>query len=366
MKNFPYLKRLGALAALLASFFLASGGALADEKTKLIVGVLSITGHAKMFVAQEQGFFAKENLEVELPLFTSSSDIIAAFRAEKLDVAATGVAALLSHISHGQDAVIIAGAMGQDSMYITRAENAHTIKSLEDVRGKKVAVVRTAIGDVVLRWALDQRGIKWGKDTEPFELKNPAAVIEAVKKGEVDVGAIWGPYDRGLEEKGLAVVLRSEELLPGHPCCRIALRTEDLNARPEVWVRFLRAVLKAERYSHSDDPEHRANTVADIAKYVRLDKELIRNAFYEAALDQTTDPNANGIQIIWDVMNNTKIIDSGDDIQKFVEPGPYRSALESLIREEPNDPFWVQALATLNERDAAAKGGGRSNTHWQR
>jgi NitT/TauT family transport system substrate-binding protein len=364
MKNVLHLKRFVAFSAFFAWLLLASGVVCAGEKTKLTVGALSITGHAKLFVAQEQGFFAEEDLEVELPLFTNSSDSIAAFRAGKLDVAAIGVAVILSHISHGQDAVFIAGAMGQDSMYITSAEKAPGIRSVDDLRGKKIGVVRMAIGDVVLRWALDQRGIQWGKDLQPFELKNPAAVIEAVKKGEVDVGAIWGPYDQGLAEKGLAVALRSEELLPGHPCCRIVLRTEDLNARPDVWVRFLRAILKAERYSKSADPRHRANTVDNIAKYVRLDKELVKNAFYGAALDQTTDPNADGIQIIWNVMNNTKIVNSGDDIQNFVEQGPYKSALESLIREDP-DPFWAQAYATLNARNAVARGGGRSNTHWR-
>jgi NitT/TauT family transport system substrate-binding protein len=365
MQIIPYFKRLTVFLAFAAALVLPLVSAQAQNLVKLNVGAMPITGHAKVFVAKERGYFESEGLDVELALFTSSSDAIAAFRAGKLDIVATGISALLSHISWGMDALLVGGQMGNNSMYITTTENAGTLKSVDDFKGKKVAVVRTDIGETVLRWALAQRGLEWGKDISPVELKNPPAIIEAVKKGQADAGVIWRPFDQGADKKGIHVAFRSGDLMPGHPCCRIALRTESLNAKPEIWVKFFRAILKAERYSQIDDTEHRDNTVDDIAKYVRLDKELVRNSYYGVPLDQTTDPNADGIQKIWNVMNETKIIDSKDDIQKFIEPGPYRAALESLIKEEPADPFWAQALKTLNERDSVAKGGGRSDTHWK-
>jgi NitT/TauT family transport system substrate-binding protein len=358
--------RLRLALLLLPALLFAAAPALGAEPAKLVVGAMPITGQAKFFVAKERGIFAEEGLDVELAIFTSGADGIAAFRAEKLDAGAFGTATPLAHISRGEDALIIAGIMGQDSMYITTPENADAVKSVKDLKGKKIAVVRLASGDVVLRWALHQNGIDLKKDVQFIELKNPTAVIEAVKKGQADVGAIWGPYDQGAAEKGFKVVLNSADLLPGHPCCRLIVRTGELNTRGDVWVRLLRSLLKAELYSRSDDAAHRENTVNDIAKYVKLDKELIKNAFYGARLDQTTDPNADGLQKIWDIMNFIKVIDSRDDIQNFIEPGPYRTALESLIREAPNEAFWQQALKTLNERDAAAKGGGRSGVHWAR
>jgi NitT/TauT family transport system substrate-binding protein len=355
-----------ALAAILLALLLAVplAPASAAEPIRLVVGAMPITGHAKFFVAKERGIFAEEGLDVELAIFTSGADGIAAFRAEKLDAGAFGTATPLAHISRGEDALIIAGIMGQDSMYITTPEKAGTVKSVADLKGKKIAVVRLASGDVVLRWALQNKGIDL-KEVEFIELKNPTAVIEAVKKGQADVGAIWGPYDQGAAEKGFAVVLDSADLLPGHPCCRLAVRTGELNTRGDTWVRLLRALLKAELYSSSGDAARREHTVNDIAKYVKLDKELIKNAYYGARLDQTTDPNADGLQKIWDIMNFIKVIDSSDDIRNFIEPGPYRTALESLIKEAPDEAFWKAALKTLDERDAAARGGGRSNVHWK-
>ncbi|MDR2051093.1 MAG: ABC transporter substrate-binding protein [Deltaproteobacteria bacterium] len=363
----PFLRCAAQLltALILALPLTPPDAARAAELIKLTVGAMPITGQAKFFVAKERGIFLEEGLDVELAIFTSGADGIAAFRAEKLDAGAFGTATPLAHISRGEDALIIAGIMGQDSMYITTPERADSVRSVKDLKGKKIAVVRLASGDVVLRWALQQNGLDLKKDVEFIELKNPTAVIEAVKKGQADVGALWGPYDQGAEEKGFKVVLDSADLLPGHPCCRLIVRTGELNSRGDVWVRLLRSLLKAEFYSRSGDPAHRENTVNDIAKYVKLDKELIRNAFYGARLDQSTDPNASGLQKIWDIMNFIKVIDSKDDIQRFIEPGPYKTALESLIRESPDEPFWREALAVLNERDTVAKGGGRSDIHWE-
>jgi NitT/TauT family transport system substrate-binding protein len=350
---------------LLALSLLLPAPARAAELVRLNVGAMPITGHAKFFVAKERGFFAEEGIDAEISLFTSGADAAAAFRAEKLDAGAFGVATSLAHIARGFDALIIAGVMGQDSQYITKPENAGSITSARDFRGKKIATVRLAAGDVVLRWALAQEGIKWKKDVEVLEFKNPPSVIEAVKSGQADVGGIWGPYDQGAESKGFKVALESSQLLPGHTCCRLLIHTKDLNARARLWVRFERALLKAERYSAAANPAWRRQTVEDIAKYVKLDKELIENAFYRGHLDQTTDPNAEGLQQLWNVMLESKDIESADDVQNFIEPGPYRTALHSLIKEEPSEPFWKKALDLSLRRDAAARGGGRAGIHWK-
>jgi NitT/TauT family transport system substrate-binding protein len=357
------LRRAGALLVL--ALLLLPGAAQSAALTTVNLGVMPITGHSKFFVAKERGFFAEEGINAEISLFTSGADAAAAFRAEKLDAGAFGVATALAHIGRGADALIIGGIMGQDSQYITKLENTASFASAKDFRGKKIATVRMAVGDVVLRWALAQEGIVWKKDVEVFEFKNPAAVIEAVKSGQVDVGGIWGPYEQGAEAKGFKVALESIDLMPGHACCRLMIRTADLDSKADLWVHLERALLKAERYSASADQAKRKQTVEDISKYVKLDKDLIANAFYNGHLDQTTDPNAEGLQQLWDVLLSSKDIESSDNIQDFIEPGPYRAALQSLIKEEPSEPFWKKALDTSLRRDAVAKGGGRSNTHWK-
>jgi NitT/TauT family transport system substrate-binding protein len=198
-----------------------------------------------------------------------------------------------------------------------------------------------------------------------FELKSAPAVVEAVKSGEVDAGLVWGPFDQNAEAKGYTVVLNSSDLYPGHPCCRLVIQTGALNARGDVWPRLIRALLKAERFSQSEDPEHRRRTVEDIAKYLKLDKESIEKGYYHGQLDQTSDPNVRGVENFWSIMQELDVIHSNDEISRFFDLGPFRDALDSLLREEPDDPYWLKTLALFESRNGDVPGGGRSNQHWQ-
>ena len=57
-------------------FGLSLGASVHADNTShpLKVGYLPVTGHAKFFVAKEQGLFAKEGLDVELIEFVNSAD----------------------------------------------------------------------------------------------------------------------------------------------------------------------------------------------------------------------------------------------------------------------------------------------------
>ena len=207
---------------------LAAGSQAVYALDHVRVGYLPVTGHAKFFVAKEFGIFEKEGIDAELIEFINSADGLGALRAGKLDVGAFGTTAPLVHISQGADLRIIAGIMGEDAAIITTAENAPKIKSLADLKGKKVATIRLATGDAVLRGALEKEGINWKTDLQIFELKSPPAVAEAVRSGQVDAGVTWGPHDITAENSGLVVVIRSRSLSPGHPCCRLVAMEEEI------------------------------------------------------------------------------------------------------------------------------------------
>ncbi|MDA8126271.1 MAG: ABC transporter substrate-binding protein [Deltaproteobacteria bacterium] len=340
-------------AAALAFFSLAGLIALsppsAEALDRLKVGYLPVTGHAKFFVAKEQGFFAKEGLDVELVEFINSADGINAVRAGKLDIGAFGTTAPLVHISQGADLRIIGGIMGEDAGVITTAANAASLKSVNDLKGKKVATVRLASGDAVLRGALYKAGISWKSDLQIFELKNPPAVIEAVKTGQVDAGVIWGPFDITAEKEGLKVVLRSHDLSPGHPCCRIVATTDTVKRSPEVLTRFLRAILQAEKFTG----QNKEATVAAIAKYVKIDRAVIEKAFYHGHLDQSSDPNVDEVKKFWVTMQKSEFITSQQDIVPYIHTGIYKAALDGLAKESPKETFWKDRQKVFAKRNAS-------------
>jgi len=345
------MKRVTLAVATAASAFLLGlivfSQSLCFAQDHIRVGYLPVTGHAKIFIAKEKGFFSEEKIDAELVEFINSADGLTALRSGKIDVGAFGTTAPLVHIGQGADLRIIGGIMGEDAAIVTRPELAQSIRSVVDLKGRKLATVRLATGDAVLRGALEKAGISWKKDLQIFELKSPPAVIEAVKSGEVDAGVIWGPHDFQAEKSGLVIVIRSRSLSPGHPCCRITLANSTLQKDPAVWIRYLRAILKAEKFAKENQKE----TVDTILKYVKLDYDTIRKAFYEGYLDQSSDPNKTGVKDFWRTMQASEFVSSQFDISSFIETGLYKSALDSLARENPSDPFWVNLQKVYSERN---------------
>lgn len=340
------MKRITSLrVALLATLVAGAIGSAVAETIK--VGYLPVTGHAKFFVAKERGLFAQEGLDVELIEFQNSADGLNAVVAGKLDIGAFGTTAPVAHIAKGANIKIIGGIMGGDAAIITTAPNAPSVASVADLKGKKIATVRMASGDAVLRGALKDSGINWKTDVRIFELKNPAAVIEAVKSGQVDAGVVWGPHDLRAEDQGLKVVIHSTALQPGHPCCRLVVSDSKLQERA-VWEKFLRAILLAEKFS----TENKKETVAAIAKYVKIDQQLLWRGFYSPYLDQSSDPNVKGVQHFADVMVGSEFIPTKPDLKGAIDVSLYEHALNRLARENPNDPYWKRLQKEFRQKDA--------------
>ncbi|NMG77322.1 ABC transporter substrate-binding protein [Aromatoleum diolicum] len=325
------------------TFVAATGPANADS---LKVGYLPVTGHAKFFVAKEHGLFKQEGLDVELIEFQNSADGLNAVTAGKLDIGAFGTTAPLAHYAKGADLKVIGGIMGLDAALVVTAEKAASIKSIADLRGKKVATVRLATGDAVLRGALRDEKIDWKNDLKIFELKNPPAVIEAVKSGQVDAGVVWGPHDIRAERQGLKIVVRSSELQPGHPCCRIVV-TSDRLKQGDTHVRFLRAILKAEKFA----AERKKETIDAIQKYVKLDRDVLEQGYYSPFLDQSSDPNVQGTQKFWTTLVGSEVVDGTRPLAPIFELTPYRKALDSLAKESPREAFWQQRIKTEQARN---------------
>jgi NitT/TauT family transport system substrate-binding protein len=340
------MKSLSPLKLFVAA--VAISGSIANVYAEdLKVGYLPVTGHAKFFVAKEQGFFAKEGLDVELIEFQNSADGLNAIIAGKLDIGAFGTTAPVAHLAKGAKIKIVGGIMGGDAALIATPANAGKISSVADLKGKKVATVRMASGDAVLRGALKDKGINWKTDLQIFELKNPAAVIEAVKSGQVDAGLVWGPHDLRAEDQGLKIVIHSTDLQPGHPCCRLVV-TEASSAKSATWEKFLRAILQAEKFA----AENKKETIEAIAKYVKIDQQLLWRGYYSPYLDQSSDPNVKGVKHFADVMVNSEFITAKPDLDAAIDARIYEKVLGQLARENPKDPFWKKLQKEFKEKDA--------------
>lgn len=322
------------------------------ENKKLVdfaVGHLPSTGHSLYFIAQEEGFFEKEGLNVTLHPFSNSGEGINAVTAGKLDVGTFGTPAPLTFEENGAKIVFLGGQMGNGAGVVSKPELAEELRDIHNFTGKKVATVKLATGDVILRGALDEAGIDYNKDLTIIEMNSPADVIVAVKKGEVDAGVVWAPFVEKAKQEGLEIVKYSQEYHENHVCCRIIADETKFDQNYDNYVKFLKAIIRAEKFEKDESNKEKA--IADIKKYVDVDPNIIEKDIYGGYVDQSADPNKNAILSMRQTMVDIGYLKKEKDISPIIHTEGYKEALDQLIKENPNDAFYQELLTRFKENN---------------
>jgi len=328
----------------------AGDGRAAQGKAELIpinLGCIQTTGSVLYFVALEEGFFKDEGLDASLHFFTNAGEGINALIAGKLDIGAFGTAPPLNFIARGQDIVMFGGHAGEGHAVVAMPEKAAGLKTLKDYRGKNVATVRMATGDIVWRYGLKNAGIDWRKDLTIKELESPSAVLEAVRSGSVDAGVIWSPYRTMAEDRGMKIVLQSGQVpgMEGHTCCRQITMKGYMEKNPDIALKFMRAIIRAYDFFKTN----KEKTMEDIAKYIQIDMRVIEIETYGPYINDSPEPNAKAISHFWDAMREIGYIESDIDIKDHINVDVFKKALDELIREYPGNTNYQELQAQFEQ-----------------
>lgn len=320
------------------------GAASAKKLDKVNVGYLASPEHLLYFVAKEKGFFEQEGIDAELFLFTNSAEGLNATIANKLDVGSFGVSAPLAFVAKGANVVVIGGQNSGACALVCAPERYDELKDIRNYRGKKIASVRLSTADVIFRGALIDAGIDWRKgDATITEMESPAATMEALKKGTVDAALIWTPFVAMAEDMGVKVAMYITELFENNVCCRQAVMRFNLEQNPELWQRFMAALIKAYDFYQTNHEE----TIDITAKYVKVDKKYLDKETYaaDATMVCSPDPLKKSVNRYWDIMKNTGLIKTAIDINAHIDTRFYQAALDRLIKEDPGNKNYAR-LAT--------------------
>ena len=108
----------------------------------------------------------KYNLKVEERVFPKGIDIIPAIMAGEIDIAASAADAAIAGRASGAPVYVVAGFAKGGARIVAQAGSA--IKSVKDLKGKKVGVARGGAQELLLLAELEKAGLSWsdkpGKD----------------------------------------------------------------------------------------------------------------------------------------------------------------------------------------------------------
>jgi NitT/TauT family transport system substrate-binding protein len=155
---------------------------------KVRVGYIAdFHGCSMVAVANKLDLWKKHRLAPEVKSFTNGPIQIQALGAGDLDFGYIGPGALWLPIT-GKAKLIAMNVVGFSDRVIAQPG----IKTLQDLKGKTVAVPEGTSGDMLLRLALAKAGMKL-EDVKRVTM-DPATVVTAFAAGQVDGAGIWYPH----------------------------------------------------------------------------------------------------------------------------------------------------------------------------
>ena len=192
-------QRLGAsiLVWMIAVTLLAGGATTlwadnAPEKVTVVYGGSSWLGHYPAWVGIEKGMFKKRGLGVLFQNFYASSGRMGSLVAGDLDFASTGCISGIALMAAGNEGFMAFGT--QDSYATVEGIIARkSIKSLKDLKGKKLAAPFASSAHVLALDLLEQNGLDPEKDLNLINLK-VNEMPAAMSSGEIDACASWTPH----------------------------------------------------------------------------------------------------------------------------------------------------------------------------
>jgi NitT/TauT family transport system substrate-binding protein len=270
------MKRRTLLSGLAAASAAATLPAWA-QSTKITFGYTAVTDFASVFVAAEEGYFRKRNLDVELKFIPLNSTIPAALQSDSLQIGGPTPSVFLQSVDGGLDHVLVAGG-GVTSKTITGfglvARAGSGIKTAQDCLGKKIGVPGLgAFLHVTFRGWLKQNGVDYRK-VNFIEASFPQHG-DLLRGGSIDAVVTADPFMSRITDSGAGYVASyySTFLEEGNHTIVHAAKREWVEKNPAAAKAFREAVQEAATFMQNSKNNDKVR--AAIGKYIKLPPEVL-------------------------------------------------------------------------------------------
>jgi NitT/TauT family transport system substrate-binding protein len=184
----PHVGRLSCLSISVLLLSLSVSGVVAAEPLRIRYAVW--VGCGPLFLAQQKGYFRAEKAEVQLIRMEDPKESFAAMAAGRLDGIVSTIDTMIPHLKTGREfqyVLALDDSAGGDGI-VARKE----IKSVRDLRGRRVAVQEGSVSQFFLNVLLRDAGLS-EKDVQVVNMK-PGDAGAAFAARRVDAAVTWEPW----------------------------------------------------------------------------------------------------------------------------------------------------------------------------
>ena len=306
------------------------------------VADLGIIPDAPFYVGVEKGYFKAAGLDVRLEKFATAVNAMAPLSTGQIDVVAGGVSpGLFNAFARGWPVKIVA-PFGRDSQsnsvdaFMVRADLKGAIKSLADLKGRKVAVIAPASAPVyMLARALEPEGLTL-KDVNLVPLPYGDMEAALVNKA-IDAAVTLEPFVTLYQDRGVAWLLKRAGDVPAlaNPGWQVAvvLYNEDwAQKNPRAANEFMAAYLKGARefVSAINGGPNRAEMIELLMRNTRVKDRALYDRMHWGYIDPNGVILKESLQDQVDWYSRQGMVTRRIDVNTIVDERYVRFALDKL------------------------------------
>jgi NitT/TauT family transport system substrate-binding protein len=256
-----------------------------------------------LLVAQDQGFFRKQDLDARLVYVRAGNVALSALAAgESQFYFGSGTGVTLGAVAGGLDGVFVAGLVNRlTGTFVVQPK----IKTPADLKGRNIGVQSIGGGIwMITMLVLDHWGIEPKRDGINLRIVGDEAVLAQALATNLIEGTYLG-YTFGslMKRQGFHVLADLASLNIPYQSTGVFVRRSFLKTSPETVEKVLRAMTQATAYI--ERPENKTSVMNSLYKGLRLPRfqdaeegyELMRT-LYEQRIYPNTDGIRNAIRLL--------------------------------------------------------------------
>lgn len=161
-----------------------------DGNIQLNIGVMSSMDYLPLAVAMDNGFFEQEGVNVTIHKFYSANERDAAFQSGNLDGTILDYTGASIQLAGGINLKVTSQC---DGSFVLIAGKESGVNSIQDLRGKRLAVSRNTVIDFCTDLVLQEANIALD-DVEKVEINKIPLRLEMLRNGKIDATMLPDPF----------------------------------------------------------------------------------------------------------------------------------------------------------------------------
>ena len=251
-----------------------------EEQMQMQVGYLPVLVNLPLFVALEENYFSDYNLEVEAVEAKSPNHIVEGIIAGHLDGAGILAYPILfaSEEKYPGELKLFASSDETSEDYVASilVKKDSGIKTIEDLKGKKIGVYTGLVQVLFLKSILAGMGFDPENDVELVQIA-PRLQLQGLEAGQYDALSTVEPFPTIAKYKGIGEVLiknpRVKYIQEPFPSVATPLSADFLQDEPETATAYLCAYRNAVDFIRNNPEKAKLH----LAKYTPLTLEMTQD-----------------------------------------------------------------------------------------